>query len=51
MHDVLAHRLSILSVHAGALENAGDRLPPEYAETAQGDPHERAHGAGGAARR
>ncbi len=34
MHDVLAHRLSILSVHAGALENAGDVLPPEYAETA-----------------
>ena len=25
MHDVLAHRLSILSVHAGALENAGDK--------------------------
>jgi signal transduction histidine kinase len=35
MHDVLAHRLSILSVHAGALENAGDRLPPEYVETAR----------------
>ena len=35
MHDVLAHRLSILSVHAGALENAGDRLPPEYVETAK----------------
>jgi signal transduction histidine kinase len=35
MHDVLAHRLSILSVHAGALENAGAALPPEYAETAR----------------
>jgi hypothetical protein len=34
MHDVLAHRLSILSVHAGALENAGAALPPEYVETA-----------------
>jgi signal transduction histidine kinase len=34
MHDVLAHRLSLLSVHAGALENAGSRLPPEYVETA-----------------
>ena len=34
MHDVLAHRLSILSVHAGALENAGAALPPGYAETA-----------------
>jgi signal transduction histidine kinase len=34
MHDVLAHRLSILSVHAGALENAGTALPPEYVETA-----------------
>jgi signal transduction histidine kinase len=35
MHDVLAHRLSILSVHAGALENAGIALPPEYAEAAR----------------
>jgi signal transduction histidine kinase len=34
MHDVLAHRLSILSVHAGALENAGSALPSEYVETA-----------------
>jgi signal transduction histidine kinase len=34
MHDVLAHRLSILSVHAGALENAGGAMPPEYAEAA-----------------
>jgi signal transduction histidine kinase len=34
MHDVLAHRLSILSVHAGALENAGTALPPEYVDTA-----------------
>jgi len=34
MHDVLAHRLSLLSVHAGALENAGDRLPVEYREAA-----------------
>jgi signal transduction histidine kinase len=33
MHDVLAHRLSILSVHAGAMENAP--LPPEYKEAAQ----------------
>jgi signal transduction histidine kinase len=32
MHDVLAHRLSILSVHAGALENAP--LPPDYKEAA-----------------
>ena len=32
MHDVLAHRLSILSVHAGALENGP--LPPEYREAA-----------------
>jgi signal transduction histidine kinase len=34
MHDVLAHRLSILSVHAGALENAGTAVPREYVETA-----------------
>jgi signal transduction histidine kinase len=32
MHDVLAHRLSILSVHAGAMENGA--LPPEYKEAA-----------------
>jgi signal transduction histidine kinase len=32
MHDVLAHRLSILSVHAGAMENAP--LPGEYKEAA-----------------
>jgi signal transduction histidine kinase len=32
MHDVLAHRLSILSVHAGAMENGA--LPPEYQEAA-----------------
>jgi signal transduction histidine kinase len=32
MHDVLAHRLSILSVHAGALENG--HLAPEYKEAA-----------------
>jgi signal transduction histidine kinase len=34
MHDVLAHRLTILSVHAGALERAGEALPREYAEAA-----------------
>ena len=28
MHDVLAHRLSLLSVHAGALEYRPDALPP-----------------------
>lgn len=33
MHDVLAHRLTILSVHAGALENAG--LPAQYTEAAK----------------
>ena len=32
MHDVLAHRLSILAVHAGAMENGA--LPPEYKEAA-----------------
>ena len=47
MHDVLAHRLSILSVHAGALENAAAAagVPRGRAR----DPDERAHGAGGAA--
>src|SRR5262245_31541098 len=32
MHDVLAHRLSLLSVHAGALEFRPDASPEEVAE-------------------
>jgi signal transduction histidine kinase len=34
MHDVLAHRLSILSLHAGALEFRRDASPEEMAEAA-----------------
>ncbi|HEY7016853.1 MAG TPA: histidine kinase [Gaiellaceae bacterium] len=34
MHDVLAHRLSLLSVHAGALEFRGDAAPRDLAEAA-----------------
>jgi signal transduction histidine kinase len=34
MHDVLAHRLSLLSVHAGALEFRPDADPEEIAEAA-----------------
>jgi signal transduction histidine kinase len=34
MHDVLAHRLSLLSVHAGALEFHPDAPPAEIAEAA-----------------
>jgi signal transduction histidine kinase len=34
MHDVLAHRLSLLSVHAGALEFRPDARPDEIAEAA-----------------
>jgi signal transduction histidine kinase len=34
MHDVLAHRLSLLSVHAGALEFRPDASPEEVAEAA-----------------
>ena len=34
MHDVLAHRLSLLSVHAGALEFHPDAPPGEIAEAA-----------------
>lgn len=34
MHDVLAHRLSLLAVHAGALEFNADATPGEVAETA-----------------
>ena len=34
MHDVLAHRLSLLSVHAGALEFRPDAPSEEVAEAA-----------------
>ena len=34
MHDVLAHRLSLLRVHAGALEFRPDAPPEEIAEAA-----------------
>ena len=34
MHDVLAHRLSLLSVHAGALEFRPNATPEEIAEAA-----------------
>lgn len=34
MHDVLAHRLSLLSVHAGALEFRDDATPAEIGEAA-----------------
>ena len=34
MHDVLAHRLSLLSVHAGALEFRPDAAPEDVAEAA-----------------
>ncbi|MCA6094241.1 histidine kinase [Streptomyces sp. SCA3-4] len=34
MHDVLAHRLSLLCVHAGALEFRADASPVEVARTA-----------------
>jgi signal transduction histidine kinase len=34
MHDVLAHRLSLLSVHAGALEFRSDAKPEEVAQAA-----------------
>ena len=35
MHDVLAHRLSLLSVHAGALEFRRDASPGEVAHAAE----------------
>ena len=34
MHDVLAHRVSLLSLHAGALEFRPDAPPEEIAEAA-----------------
>src|ERR1044072_2912318 len=36
MHDVLAHRISLLSVHAGALEFRPDAPPEAIAEAAGG---------------
>jgi signal transduction histidine kinase len=44
MHDVLAHRLSLLSVHAGALEFHPDAPPEEIAQAA-GVIRENAHDA------
>jgi signal transduction histidine kinase len=44
MHDVLAHRLSLLSVHAGALEFNTDASPDEIAKAA-GVIRETAHAA------
>ena len=44
MHDVLAHRLSLLSVHAGALEFRPD-APPEEIAAAAAVIRENAHGA------
>jgi signal transduction histidine kinase len=35
MHDVLAHRISLLSLHAGALEFHPDASPEEIAQAAQ----------------
>ena len=38
MHDVLAHRISLLSMHAGALEFRPDAPPEEVARAAGVDP-------------
>ena len=38
MHDVLAHRISLLSLHAGALEYNPNATPEEIARAAQSDP-------------
>ena len=50
MHDVLAHRISLLSVHAGALEFNPDASPEEIAEAAGVIRDQRPRRAGGAAR-
>ncbi|MFC3689093.1 sensor histidine kinase [Aquipuribacter hungaricus] len=42
MHDVLAHRISLVSMHAGALEYRGDASPEEVA-TAAGVIRDNAH--------
>ena len=51
MHDVLAHRVSLLSLHAGALEFHPDASAEEVAEAAARHPRERPRRARGAARR
>jgi hypothetical protein len=51
MHDVLAHRLSLLSLHAGALELWPDAPPGEVAPRRRGGPRLRPPRAGGPARR
>ena len=50
MHDVLAHRLSLLSLHAGALEVHPDAPPEEIARAARRRARERPPGARGPAR-
>ena len=49
MHDVLAHRLSLLSMHAGALEYRPDASPAEVAPGGRRHPGQRPRGAGGPA--
>ncbi|UAL29835.1 two-component sensor histidine kinase [Nocardioides rotundus] len=34
IHDVLAHRISLISLHAGGLQMSGDRVDPHTADTA-----------------
>jgi signal transduction histidine kinase len=41
MHDVLAHRISLVSMHAGALEYLPNASPDEVATAAGGHPRER----------
>ena len=50
MHDVLAHRISLLSMHAGALEFRPDAPPEEVARAAGDRARERPPGAAGPAR-
>ncbi len=50
MHDVLAHRISLLSMHAGALEFRPDAPPEEIARAAGDRARERPPGAAGPAR-
>ena len=50
MHDVLAHRISLLSLHAGALEFRPGRAAGGGRARGGRDPSQRAPGAGGPAR-
>ena len=51
MHDVLAHKVSLIAMHAGALEVQATPTPDQVARGRRAHPHDGARGDGGPARR